>query len=62
MDKSWTGNWRNIMKIYRGHLIEKTLTGWYTCFIVGSGTLKADTLAGIKQLITDYERTNPKSD
>lgn len=50
------------MKTYRGHLIEKTLTGWYTCFIVGSGTLKADTLAGIKQLITDYERTNPKSD
>ena len=39
--------------IYKNHLIEKTLTGWYTCFIVGSGTLKADTLAGLKKLIEE---------
>lgn len=44
------------MKTYRGHCIEKTLTGWYTCFIVGSGTLKADSLAGIKELVKNALR------
>ena len=45
-----------IMKTYRGHFIEKTLTGWFTCFIVGHGTLKADSLAGIKEVIKETKQ------
>lgn len=44
----------NNMKTYLNHHIEKTLTGWFTCFIVEHGTLKADSLAGIKELVKKH--------
>jgi hypothetical protein len=40
--------------IYKGHLIERHPTGWYSVFILGVGTLKADTLEGIKEMIRDH--------
>ena len=36
---------------YKGLTIENHLSGWFTCFMLGHGTLKADTLDGIKELI-----------
>lgn len=38
--------------IYRGHHIEKIFpSGMYSAFIEGYGFVRADTLAGIKELI-----------
>lgn len=41
--------------IYKNHLIDKTLSGWYSCFILGVGTLKADSLEEIKRMIDSAE-------
>jgi hypothetical protein len=40
---------------YKNYSIEHTLTGWYVCFSLEFGYLKADTLKGIKQLINEYK-------
>ena len=37
--------------IYKGYTITVCLTGWYSVFTSRYGTLKADTLKGIKQQI-----------
>jgi hypothetical protein len=40
------------MKTYLGHTIERIWhSGIYSAFVEGHGFLKADTLAGIKELI-----------
>lgn len=44
--------------IYKNHLIEKSLTGLYSCFILGVGTLKADSLEGIKRMIREAKKVN----
>jgi len=36
---------------YKGYTITKSLTGWYSVFTSRYGTIKADTLAGIKKQI-----------
>ncbi|CAB4144344.1 hypothetical protein UFOVP453_32 [uncultured Caudovirales phage] len=38
---------------YKGETIELYPNGIYSAFIVGHGYLKADTLRGLKSLITD---------
>lgn len=38
--------------IYKSVTIEKHLSGWYSAFIPGHGNVKADTLGGIKRMIT----------
>lgn len=36
---------------YKGYIITKNLTGWYSVFTMRYGILKADTLQGIKEQI-----------
>ena len=36
---------------YKNHIIELNFNGLYSCFVIGSGFLKSDTLKGIKHLI-----------
>jgi hypothetical protein len=41
------------MRIYKGHLIERAFpSGYWRAFVQGHGTLVADTLQGLKDLIT----------
>ena len=40
-------------KVYRGVTITRYATGWYSALVPGHGYLKADTLAGIKELIRE---------
>lgn len=42
--------------IYKNHLINYSLSGWYSCFVLGVGTLKADSLEGIKEMIDSAEK------
>ena len=42
--------------IYKNHEIELYGSGWYSCFVLGAGTLKADTLSGIKEMINEHAR------
>jgi len=45
------------MIIYKNEFIEKSYNnGFYNAFIYGKGFLKADTLTGIKKLITEHKR------
>jgi len=37
---------------YRDHVIELT-PNWWTCFMINHGTLKSDTLQGIKSKIRE---------
>lgn len=41
---------------YKGYLIEQHFSGWYSAFVMGVGTLKADSPEGIKQMISDAEK------
>lgn len=38
--------------IYKGHVITRSITGWYSAHTSRYGIVKADTLAGIKKQIT----------
>jgi hypothetical protein len=38
--------------IYKGHEIE-CHAGWYSCFMLGVGYLRADSLRGIKELVRE---------
>jgi len=40
---------------YRGTLIERHPTGWLSAFVMGHGFLKADSLAGIMELIDTHQ-------
>jgi len=41
---------------YKGYIITKCLTGWYSVQTGRYGILKADTLAGIKKLVNHAEK------
>jgi hypothetical protein len=41
---------------YRGVGITLYPTGWYSAFLPGYGFLKADTLAGIRELIREHTK------
>ena len=43
---------------YKGFTITNNLTGWYTCPVFGHGFLKADTLGGIKKIVTKAIKSN----
>lgn len=39
---------------YKNCDIHFELSGWYTAFVPGYGTVKADTVRGVKRLIKKY--------
>jgi hypothetical protein len=44
----------SMRRIYKGIEIEYSFCGWYFAWIPKFGTIKADTMRGIKQMIRDH--------